>query len=66
MVKVWEKGTGPDFTCPECGAVYEVTVHRFPVRDADSAICEVCRQKMAEWNSTSAPSFKLKSGGNDV
>lgn len=59
MVKVWESGQGDDFTC-ECGAVYAVTVRRFPMRDSDSANCHVCGKIMAEWNSTSVPSFRLK------
>ena len=58
MVKTWEAGKAEDFTC-ECGAVYAVTVRRFPARDSDSADCSVCGQKMAEWNSTYSPSFSL-------
>jgi predicted Zn finger-like uncharacterized protein len=59
MVKTWNSAPGGTFTCPSCGAVYEVTLHRLPTRDKDSASCECCDHVMAEWNSTEAPSFKL-------
>ena len=60
MVKTWNSGPGADHTCEHCGAVYEVTIHRFPVRDNDSANCEVCGKEMASWNDTAVPLFKLK------
>lgn len=59
MVKTWETGQGDDFTC-ECGAVYSVKARRYPMRDKDSADCQVCGKVMAEWNSTYSPSFTLK------
>jgi predicted Zn finger-like uncharacterized protein len=59
MVKTWHSGSGGTHTCPHCGAVYEVTIHRFPVRDKDSAQCDVCEKTMKEWNDTASPSFKL-------
>jgi hypothetical protein len=59
MVKVWKQGPGGTHTCPHCGAVYEVTIQRFPLRDVDSAVCQCCENVMKEWNSTSVPSFKL-------
>ena len=61
MVKVSGIGDGGEFACPHRGAVYAVTIHRFPEREVDSAKCDVCEEVMTEWNSTSAPSFKLKS-----
>ncbi len=39
MVKIWETGKGEDFTC-ECGAVYAITVRRFP---ADYGCSELSR-----------------------
>jgi len=60
MVQVWKSGEGDDFTCPECGAVYAVTIRRFPARDSDDATCGECKKVMAKWNSTASPSFTLK------
>ena len=60
MVKTWNTGPGDDFACPHCGAEYEVTISRFPLRDSDSAECDVCEKTMNRWNSTSVPSYKLK------
>lgn len=59
MVKTWGKEKGPDFTC-ECGAVYEVTVQRFPGRDSDKKHCSVCRKLIASWNDTYVPTYTLK------
>jgi predicted Zn finger-like uncharacterized protein len=59
MVQVWKTGLDEKFTCPHCGAVYAVTIKRFPLRDKDSAVCESCGNVMTEWNSTSVPSFEL-------
>jgi hypothetical protein len=60
MVQVWKSGAGDDFTCPSYGAVYAVKINRLPARDTDNATCVECKQIMAEWNSTVAPSFTLK------
>lgn len=60
MVKVWSTEQGENFKCEHCGAEYETTVSRYPMRDADKANCEVCGEVMAKWNSTSVPSFTLK------
>jgi transcription elongation factor Elf1 len=38
------------FTCPHCGAVYELTYTRLVATDHDRAICAKCRQVMKEWN----------------
>jgi len=59
MVQTWRSGPGGTFNCPHCGALYEVTITRFPTRDKDDAICQCCHEVMAEWNDTAAPSFKL-------
>ena len=50
------------FTCPHCGAVYEVTYTRMEARDDDRAICDKCHKVMKEWNDTFSRSFKLKVG----
>ena len=65
MVRTWGTGTAPDFICPTegCGARYNVTVERFPLRDSDSASCEKCGQVMKKWNSTQVPSFTLMKDG---
>ncbi len=30
-----------------------------PTRDSESAYCQVCHQKMSQWNSTEQPSYAL-------
>lgn len=59
MVRTWHSAPGGNYTCPSCGAVYAVTLQRFPTRDKDSADCECCGHVMAEWSDTEVPSFKL-------
>jgi predicted Zn finger-like uncharacterized protein len=49
------------WTCEECGAVYEVTYTKLPVRDNDSADCQVCGHQFRPWNTTKMPSFRLVS-----
>jgi predicted Zn finger-like uncharacterized protein len=39
MVQVWKSGSGEDFTCPHCGAVYAVTINRLPAKDSDDVNC---------------------------
>jgi hypothetical protein len=38
------------FACPTCGALYEVTVTHFSLRDTDQASCFVCRKVMVRWD----------------
>jgi hypothetical protein len=59
MVQTWQKEQRPNETCTKCGAVYAVTVTRFPCRDQDSFHCKVCGQLMNEWNDTESPSYRL-------
>jgi hypothetical protein len=66
MVQTWKTGDGDDFTCPHCGAVYQVKIHRAPIRDSDFATCEVCKKRMNEWNSTSYPEYTLKKPKKDA
>jgi hypothetical protein len=61
MVQTWRSGPGEEFTCPHCGAAYEVTINRLPTREADQATCQVCHKIMNRWSSTASPSYKLKS-----
>ena len=42
--RVTEKGA--DKTCPQCGSVYEVLYRQIPVKDSDSADCNVCGQEL--------------------
>jgi hypothetical protein len=58
MVKTWDTEKAENFTC-KCGAVYEKTISRFPMRDNDKATCDVCGEIMDSWNSTAVPSYKL-------
>lgn len=46
------------FTC-ECGAVYEKTITRQPMRDSDRIFCDVCSVEMDSWHSTFVPSYEL-------
>ena len=62
MVKVWGKEERGETTCKNCGAVYKVTVYRFPMRDSDHYDCAVCGERLATWNDTEAPSFELLHG----
>ncbi len=36
-----------DFTCPHCGAVYEML--ETPAHDTGSATCEVCNLVLMKW-----------------
>jgi hypothetical protein len=60
MIQTWKHGPSDDFTCPHCGAVYAVTIRRFPMRDSDREDCIECKRTMLTWNDTSVPSFRLK------
>lgn len=37
-------------TCSTCGAVYELTEHKVPMRDRDSERCEFCGTKIISCN----------------
>lgn len=58
-MQTWTTQTTGKEVCEECGAVYSVTITRFPVRDCDSLDCELCGHQMNSWNSTRAPSYTL-------
>lgn len=59
MVGVWESGPDGIHKCPHCGALYEVTIDRFPMREAGQVKCDECNNIMKKWNSTSHPTFRL-------
>jgi hypothetical protein len=59
MVKTWNTANAGSETCDKCGAVYSVTVTRFPMRDKDSFNCNVCGNLMDQWNSTESKSYSL-------
>ena len=50
---------GGEFTCPNCGAIYQVTLYRTPFRSKDNAVCEVCQHVMDEWNSSTFKKYRL-------
>ena len=47
------------FTCPGCGALYEVAVRKQRSRTMDHVRCEICGAVMVAWRTASVPSFKL-------
>jgi hypothetical protein len=60
----WHTVHGGTFNCPHCGAFYEVTLTRQPSRDRDYVPCECCGNTLAEWDSSSVPTFRLIQGPN--
>lgn len=63
MPQTWQQEPAPDESCPKCGSVYSVTVHRYPARDRGSFVCEVCNHTVRTWNDTYDWSFTLKQRG---
>jgi transposase-like protein len=45
-------------TC-KCGAIYERSTSKLPVRDKDSYECAVCGKTLESWNSSTIPEFRL-------
>jgi len=62
VVKTWKSEKGYDEKCEQCGAIYAVTITRFPARDSDSFKCQICGNLMKKWNSTESYGYELKSG----
>jgi transcription elongation factor Elf1 len=58
---------GKSFFCPNCGALYAVTLSRRAKIESNVAKCLVCLQIMDRWNSSSVPTYKLiqRPEGND-
>jgi predicted Zn finger-like uncharacterized protein len=57
MMQISRDGT-EDFTCPHCGAVYEVS--KTPAHDSGSVACEVCETTMMKWVDSAIPIFRAK------
>ena len=53
-----------DFTCPHCGAVYEML--ETPAHDTGSATCEVCNLVLMKWVDAPIPLFRAKNGIEDA
>lgn len=64
MVQTWGTADRGEVSCEKCGAVYKVTVHRFPMRDKDYFDCNDCGHRMASWNDTEVPSYRQIKKGN--
>ena len=47
------------FACPHCGTRYEVSLFALPAVEINSAKCESCGQKMADWISKEGKVFHL-------
>ena len=59
MPEAFHGRPGGNYTCSNCGAVYEVSYVRLPNREVDKAICDCCAEELASWNDTVIPKFKL-------
>ena len=47
------------FNCPQCGALYAVTVGQRALIQEGSAQCKVCSHVMVQWSTSSPPTFRL-------
>jgi hypothetical protein len=63
MVQI-KRGSSRDFTCPHCGAVYEIS--ESPAHDTGSAACEVCNTIMMKWADSAIPMFRAKKSIEDA
>ena len=45
----WDRGE-KEFTCPQCGAVYECTYEDLPSRERGKQECEDCGATVHSWN----------------
>jgi transcription elongation factor Elf1 len=48
-----------NFSCSDCGALYQVTRTRFSAPVKDYADCVVCGCTLAKWNTTDVPLYRL-------
>jgi hypothetical protein len=58
MVQIKRDSSSKDFTCPHCGAVYEIS--ESPAHDTGSVACEVCDRIMMNWADSAIPMFRAK------
>jgi hypothetical protein len=66
MPSTWQSTPGEDFVCPHhCRAVYSVTITRYPAREREKAVCDVCGKVMNEWNTTRSQSYTLNRRPDD-
>lgn len=45
--------------CSKCGAQYELSYTRLPVRDKDSINCMICNEEIHSWNEAKTWKAKL-------
>lgn len=45
--------------CSDCGTAYERITQSIPVRDKDSADCDVCGSELESWNAAVIIEFRL-------
>jgi uncharacterized protein (DUF983 family) len=45
--------------CPQCGSLYEFLLMKFMPRDKGHRDCNVCGYRLAVWDSTSIPTYRL-------
>ncbi len=50
-------------TCGKCGAEYEATKIKIPMRDKDKEVCE-CGNTLRSWNGAEMWDYKLITHGN--
>lgn len=50
-------------TCSKCGAEYEVTRIKLPMRDKDKEYCDCCGNLLRSWNGAEMWEYKLIKGG---
>lgn len=48
-----------DFRCPHCGAMYKVTFQEAALPNHGQALCEACKNVMAEWTDIQVPAYRL-------
>lgn len=59
VVATWKSEDRGEVACEKCGARYRKTVMRFPMRDKDHFDCNICGDRMDQWNSTECPAYEF-------
>ena len=57
MQDTWTTKPAGRHTC-ECGAVYEKSIVRKPLRETDRIYCGVCSAEMDSWSSVFVPTYQ--------